>query len=895
MKLLEIKVMRGPNYWSNYRKNLIVLKLDLEELEKFPTNKIDGFLERLKKLMPSLYTHRCSEGHEGGFFKRIEEGTWMGHVIEHIALELQSLAGMECGFGRTRSTTRKGVYNVVFSYQLERAGKYAAKAAIRIAEALIDGQPYDLEADIKALTELNAEYGLGPSTRSIVDEAVKQNIPYKRLNEGSFVVLGHGKNQRKIRATMTDATSGMGIDIAGDKQDTKKILAKAYIPVPAGEVIYKEEELKEIIDEVHFPLVVKPVDGNHGRGITTNVRTLEEAIAAFHVAREVSKGVIIEEFIEGLDYRFLVINYKLVAVAKRTPAMVLGNGVSTIRQLIEQTNQDPDRGEGHEKVLTTIKIDDITNTILAKKNMTLDTVLPIGEILFLKDTANISSGGTSRDVTDRVHPYNAFLAERVARILNLDICGIDVVAKDINVPLTREIGGIVEVNACPGLRMHLSPSKGLARNVSEAIIQMLFPEPAKARIPLVAITGTNGKTTTTRLIAHMASKNGHRVGYTTTDGIYINGHEIHHGDCTGPVSAEAILLDPTVDFAVLECARGGILRSGLGFDECDVSVITNITEDHLGLKDIHTLEEMAKVKCVVARSTKRNGIAILNADDDLVYEMRKEVDSEVALFSMEENNPRVEEHCRKGGLAAFIEKGYVVISKGKWKTRIDKVINIPLSLDGRADCMIKNILPAVLAATVQNISVETIREALQTFVPSPQQTPGRMNIFHFKEFDFMVDYAHNIDGFLELKKFMDKTHAACKVGIISVAGDRRDEDIITMGRLSAQMFDEVIIRHDHDLRGRTKESITELLTKGLQEVSRYIPIKIISEEMDAIAYCMENAKKDSFIVDCTDAVKESTEYLARKVEEEKNSGNLNNKKIIPLIVDHSNFGIVSKQ
>ena len=894
MKLLEIKVMRGPNYWSNYRKNLIVVKLDLQELERFPTNKIDGFLERLKSLIPSLYTHRCSEGHDGGFFKRVEEGTWMGHVIEHIALEIQSLAGMECGFGRTRSTIDKGVYHVVFSYELEKAGKYAAKASIRIAEALIKGEVYDLEADLKELRRLNDKYGLGPSTKSIVKEAQRLGIPFKRLNEGSFVVFGHGKNQRKIRATMTDATSGMGIDIAGDKEDTKKMLAAAYIPVPKGTVIYDQEELNEVIEDVNFPLVIKPVDGNHGRGITTNIKTMEEALAAFQVAKEVSDGVIIEEFIQGLDYRFLVINYKLVAVAKRTPALVLGDGISTIKQLINQTNSDPNRGDGHEKILTTIKIDETTTSILSRKNLTLESILPLGEILFLRDTANLSSGGTSRDVTDLIHPYNVFLAERAARILNLDICGIDVVAKDINVPLTREIGGIVEINACPGLRMHLSPSKGIARNVSESIVNMLFPEPAKSRIPLIAITGTNGKTTTTRLIAHMASENGHHVGYTTTDGIYIGGYEIHHGDCTGPVSAEAILLDPSVDFAVLECARGGILRSGLGFDECDISIITNITEDHLGLKDIHTLEEMAKVKCVVARSTKKEGYAILNADDDLVYDMRKEVDSHVALFSMDENNPRVEKHCKKGGLAAFIEKGYVVVSKGKWKTRIDKIVNIPLSLDGRAECMIKNILPAVLAASIRNIPVEKIRQALQSFIPSPQQTPGRMNIFHFKEFDFMVDYAHNIDGFLQLKKFMDKTNASVKVGIISVAGDRRDEDIITMGRLSAQMFNEIIIRHDHDLRGRTRESITELLTKGIQEVSRYIPIKIISEEMDAIAYCVENAKKHSFIVDCTDAVKESTDYLASKVNEERNSGS-SDKKIIPLIVDHSNFGIVSKQ
>lgn len=895
MKLLDIKVMRGPNYWSNYRKQLIVLKLDLEELEKFPTNKIDGFLERLRELIPSLQTHRCSEGHAGGFFKRVEEGTWMGHVIEHIALEIQSLAGMECGFGRTRSTITSGVYNVVYSYEIEKAGIAAGKAAIRLVEAIIKGEPYHLKADLDELRQLKAMYGFGPSTGAIVEEAKKLGIPYKRLNEGSFVVFGQGKNQRRIRATMTDSTSGMGIDIAGDKDDTKQILEKAFIPVPKGILVKREEELRDALEEVSFPLVIKPVDGNHGRGITTNIATSKEAIAAYLIAKEVSNEIIVEEFIQGHDYRFLVVNYKLVAVAKRTPAMVMGDGVLTIQELINQTNMDPNRGEGHENILTTIKIDEITLNILAKKNLNLNSVLPIGEILFLKDTANLSSGGTSRDVTDLVHPFNAFLAERVARILNLDICGIDIVAKDINIPITREIGGIVEVNACPGLRMHLSPSKGIARNVAESIVQMMFPEPEKSRVPLVAVTGTNGKTTTTRLISHMARHVGHRVGYTTTDGIYIDGHEIHQGDCTGPVSAEAVLLDPTVDFAVLECARGGILRSGLGFDQCDISVVTNITADHLGLKDIHTLEEMAKVKSVVARSTKRNGFAILNADDDLVYEMRKEVDAQVVLFSMEENNPRIEKHCKSGGIAAFIEKGYVVISKGGWKTRVEKVINIPLSLNGRAACMVKNILPSVLAANLSNVPLEKIREALKTFIPSAEQTPGRMNIFKFRDFEIMVDYAHNTDGFVQLKKFMDSTQATVKVGIIAVAGDRRDEDILTMGRLSAQMFDEIIIRHDHDMRGRTQENMTQLLKQGIHEVSTFIPVKVISEEMEALAYCIANAKPNSFIVDCTDAVKESTAYLTEKLEEEKNLNANDSNKIIPLVVTHTNFGFVSKQ
>ncbi|MDQ3046187.1 MAG: cyanophycin synthetase [Bacteroidota bacterium] len=871
MKILETKIMRGPNFWSNYRKHVIVLKLDLEELEYKPTNKIEGFAERLEKLIPSLFTHQCSEGHDGGFFMRLKEGTWMGHVIEHIALELQTLAGMDCGYGRTRSTGTKGVYHVVIAYRIEKAGLYALEAAMNIVEAFIKGEDYDLTEDLRILKRMNARLGLGPSTRSITEEAYKRNIPYKRMDTGSMIALGYGCKQRRIRATMSDSTSGLGIELAGNKEETKNLLAKAFIPVPKGVLVYDEEELLEAIDDVQFPLVIKPVDGNHGRGITTNINTKEEALAAFHLAKEISEDVIMEEFIQGFDYRFLVINFKLVAVAKRTPAMIMGDGKLNVEQLIEQTNQDPLRGTGHEKVMTTIKVDEITNAILQKKGLTLESVLPLGEILFLKDTANISTGGTSRDVTDLVHPFNVFMAERVARMLNLDICGIDVVASDINIPLTRKVGGVVEVNACPGLRMHLSPAKGFARNVAEPIIEMLFPEPDSSRIPIIAVTGTNGKTTTTRLIAHLATHTGLKVGYTTTDGIYIQGHEIHHGDCTGPVSAEAVLYDATVNFAVLECARGGILRSGLGFDQSDVSIVTNLTEDHLGLKDINTMEDMAKVKAVVARSTKRDGYSILNADDDLVFEMRNEVDCNIALFSLQEDNPRVAEHCEEGGLAAIIEKGYVVICKGKWKTRVEKVINIPLTLDGRSECMIKNVLPAVLTAFIQNFKIEQIKAGLHSFNASPEQTPGRMNIFRFQNFELMVDYAHNADGFTELKKFLDKTKASVKVGIISAAGDRRDEDIRTVARIAGQMFDEIIIRHDRDLRGRSKESMTELLMEGIRESKPQMKVEIISGEEEAIQHAIDHAEKNSFIVLTTDSVNGSLKYLAEAIIKEKSA------------------------
>ncbi|MES2679548.1 MAG: cyanophycin synthetase [Bacteroidota bacterium] len=869
MKVLEIKTMKGPNFWSNYRHQLIVLKIDLGEMETFPTNKVPGFLERIKLRLPSLFSHRCSEDHEGGFFERVEEGTWMGHVIEHIALELQTLAGMECGFGRTRSTGEEGIYTVIFTYELEEAGVYAAEAAVSIAEKLISGEDFDVTDDVNHLKKIHTRKCFGPSTQSIINEAKKRNIPYRSLENGSMVLFGHGANQKMIRASMTSNTSNWGVETASDKEETKRLLAKAYIPVPEGMAIYNESELMEAIDAIEFPLVIKPVDGNHGRGITTNIRSIEQALEAFKLAKTISRELVIEKYISGEDFRFLVINYKLVAVAKRTPAMVMGDGVSTVRTLIEITNLDTNRGEGHEKILTTIKIDSVTENVLRNKNLSLESVVPLGEILYLKDTANLSTGGTSTDLTDEVHPYNVFMAERIARLMNLDICGIDVVAKDVSVPLTPENGGIVEVNACPGFRMHLSPSKGMARNVAEPVIDMLFPDNKPSRIPIVAVTGTNGKTTTTRLIAHMAKTAGHKVGYTTTEGIYIQDHMINHGDCTGSQSAATILTDPTVDFAVLECARGGILRSGLGFDHCNISIVTNISEDHLGLKGIKTLAEMAQVKAVVPNSTFDHGYAILNADDDLVFEMAEDLYCNIALFSMDAANPRVKKHCDKGGLAAVIEKGYLTICKGSWKIRVARVENIPLTIDGKAECMIKNILPSVLAAIIQNFKIEDIRRALQTFIPSPEQTPGRMNIFKFRNFELMVDYAHNTGGFEELGAFMKKVNAAVKVGIITGVGDRRDEDIRNLGILSGQMFDEIIIRHDKDMRGRPESEVTRLLLEGIRIKNPNAPVLVISDETEAIQYAIDHARENSFIVVSTDAIYESIDFIKNKMAEEK--------------------------
>jgi len=869
MEILSLKVLRGPNYWSTYRKQLIVMKLDLQEAEEMPTHKIPGFAERLEALMPSLYEHRCSEKKPGGFFERIRKGTWLGHVIEHVALEMQSLADMPCGFGRTRSAGNKGVYNVVFAYQVESAGLYAARAAVRCIEALKDNKPYNINDDIKALIAINKNEGIGPSTQAIINAAKKRGIPYKRLDNNSLIMFGQGINQKIIDATVSSTTSGVGIDIASDKNATKKLLAKNFIPVAEGSIISDEAELENAIANIGYPVVIKPIDGNHGKGITTNITTEADALDAFKKAQQVSKKIVIEKFVKGMDYRFLVINYKLEAVARRTPAMVIGDDISTIRQLVDKTNNDPRRGEGHEKTLTSIKIDEQTLTILAKKNLSLDSVLPDGEVLFLKDTANLSTGGTARDVTAAVHPQNIFLAERIARLMNLDICGIDIVAEDITQPINKTNGAVVEVNAAPGFRMHTSPTYGMPRNVGEAVIRMLYPNGASSRIPVVAITGTNGKTTTTRLIAHIAKHAGHNVGYTTTDGIYIQDQLIYSGDCSGPASAEVVLRDPVVDFAVLETARGGILRSGLAFDKCNISIITNITEDHLGLNDINTIEDLAKVKSVVARSTFTDGFAILNADDDIVYELKEELDCNIALFSMYDNNERVLKHCEDGGWAAIIEKGYFTVCKGEWRTRIARVHEVPLTLDGRATAMIKNILPSILAASISEFDTKIIRKALQNFIPGPELTPGRMNIFKIKNFEVMIDYVHNTDGFKQLKDFMEKVNAPVKTCIIGCAGDRRDEDIKLMGRYAAEIFDEIIIRHDDDGRGRTNEQITQLITEGVHSEKPGMEMLVISNEIEALTYAIEHAVKGSFIVNCSEEISACIDVIRKKQREQE--------------------------
>ncbi|MDJ0590729.1 MAG: cyanophycin synthetase [Pleurocapsa sp. MO_226.B13] len=853
MRILKTQTLRGPNYWSIRRNKLILMLLDLEELIEKPSNEIPGFYEGLVQVLPSLIEHYCSPGYRGGFFERVKEGTLMGHIIEHVALELQELAGMPVGFGRTRETSTPGVFNVVFEYGEEQAGRYAGRAAVRLCRSIVETGTYhesELEQDLSDLRELRANTALGPSTETIVKEAEARKIPWMWLSTRAMLQLGYGANQKRIQATLSNNTSILAVELACDKEGTKTILDNAGVPVPKGTVIHYLDELEQAIADIGgYPIVIKPLDGNHGRGITININDWSEAEAAYDLASQASKtrSVIVERYYPGNDHRVLVVNGKVVAVAERVPAHVVGNGKSTIEELIEITNQDPKRGDGHDNVLTKITIDRTSQAVLEKQGYQLDSVLPPQQVAYLRATANLSTGGVAIDRTDEIHPENIWIAQRTAKIIGLDIAGIDIVTSDISQPLKATGGVIVEVNAAPGFRMHAAPSEGLPRNVGASVLDMLFPNNAPSRIPIVAITGTNGKTTTTRLTAHIYRQTGKVVGFTATDGIYIQEYLVEKGDNTGPYSAGTILKDPTVEVAVLETARGGILRSGLAFDSCDIGVVLNVAADHLGLGGIDTIEQMAKVKAVVAETVKPDGYAILNADDPLVTAMAENVKSKVAYFSMNPDNPIIIEHCRRNGLAAIYQDGYLSILEGQWTLRVEKAVKIPMTMGGMAPFMIANALASCLAAFAQGVDIEKIRRGVRTFEISDEQIPGRMNLFDLGDYHVLVDYAHNPHGYKAVGDFV-KNWQGRRIGVVGGPGDRRDEDLILLGNVSAQIFDSIIIKEDDDPRGRKPGEVADLISKGICQENPNLRYEIIFAETEAIETALERAENDNLVV-----------------------------------------------
>ncbi|MGB5593442.1 MAG: cyanophycin synthetase [Crocosphaera sp.] len=869
MKILKTLTLRGPNYWSIRRKKLIVMRLDLEDLAEKPSNQIPGFYEGLVEVLPSLVEHFCSPGHRGGFLERVKQGTYMGHIVEHVALELQELTRMPVGFGRTRETSTPGVYNVVFEYIDEQAGRYAGRAAVRLCESIVDTGTYpvkELEQDLSDLRDLQANASLGPSTQTLVTEAEARNIPWMLLSARAMVQLGYGIHQKRIQATLSNFSGILAVELACDKEGTKIMLKDAGVPVPQGTTIQFFEELESAIADVGgYPIVIKPLDGNHGRGITIDINSWAEAEEAYELAHKESKtrSIIVERFYKGSDHRLLVINGKLVAVAERVPAHVVGDDRHTIEELIDITNEDPKRGEGHDNVLTKITVDKTALGVLERQGYRLETILDRGEVAYLRATANLSTGGIAIDRTDDIHPENLWIAERVAKIIGLDIMGIDVVTPDISKPLREVDGVIVEVNAAPGFRMHVAPSQGLSRNVAAPVMDMLFPPDTPSRVPIIAITGTNGKTTTTRLTAHIYRQTGKVVGYTSTDGVYIGEYLAEKGDNTGPFSAAMILKDPTVEVAVLESARGGILRSGLAFDSCDVGIVLNVAADHLGLGDINTIEQMARVKGVIAEVVSADGHAILNADDPLVAAMAQQVKGKVAYFSMNPDNEIIENHLRRDGLAAVYENGYLSILEGQFTLRIEQAVNVPMTMGGMAPFMIANALAACLAAFAQGVDIEDIRQGVRTFKASANQTPGRMNLFNLGDYNALVDYAHNPAGYEAVGEFV-KNWKGQRLGVVGGPGDRRDEDLILLGQIAARVFDRILVKEDDDKRGRDRGEAADLIIKGILQENPQAYYEGILDETEAIEYGLDKVDRGGLVVIFPESVTRAISLIQKR-------------------------------
>ncbi len=848
MKILKTQTLRGPNYWSNLYHKLIVIRLDLAELRDKRSDEIRDLYEGLIEALPSLDSEKDEE-----FLRRVREGIFLEQIVERVALELQTLAGMPVEFSRSRSTSTSGIYQVVFEYRDEKAGRYAARAAVRLVQSLADRGYYsssELKQDLQDLREFWENAALGPSTEAIVREAEARGIPWMQLSARVMTQLGYGANQKRIQATQSDRTSILAVELACDKEATKEILSHHGIPVPRGTTIRYFDELDEAIKDVgDFPVVIKPLDSNHGRGVTIDINSWREAEKAFDTAMANSKlgAVIVERYYPGRDHRVLVVDGKVVAVAERVPAHVIGDGRSTLEELIEETNRDSRRGEGHNNVMTRIELDPSSFELLRQQRCSLDTVLREGEICYLRATANLSTGGMAIDRTDDIHPENVWLAQRIAQLIGLDIAGIDVVTSDISRPLRETDGVVIEVNAAPGFRMHFAPSQGQPRNVAAPVLDMLFPPGTSARIPIIAITGTNGKTTTTRLIAHIFKQTKRTVGYTTTDGTYVGDYLVESGDNTGPQSAQLILQEPAVEVAVLESARGGILRSGLGFDACDVGVVLNIKEDHLGIDDIDTIEDLAAVKSVVVQAVLPEGYAVLNGDDPLVVSMAEKTKGKVAYFSTNPENELVQSHLSQGGLAAVCDRGYLLIWQGDTKYQIEEASNIPLTFGGKASFMIANALAASLAAFAGGVALEAIRQGLKTFSASVDQTPGRMNLFALGSYHALVDYAHNPASYEALGDFVRKWSGE-RIGVIGAPGDRRDEDFIALGKLSAQIFDRIIVKEDDDTRGRRRGEVAELICDGIKSQQSDFPHESILDEVEAIEAALDRATEGSLVV-----------------------------------------------
>jgi cyanophycin synthetase len=864
MRIDKIRTLAGPNIYNH--KPVLVMKLYLEDLAETESRDVSGFNERLVALLPGLKEHHCSKGRPGGFVERLETGTYFGHIVEHVALELSGAAGVPVYYGKTLYADEPGCYNVVVAYKAERGMHYLLTTAVELVGALVKNDPYPLEEKIEEARRIIARTELGPSTRAIADAARRRDIPWFRINNDSLVQLGYGKNRRLIQAAMTSNTGGIAVEIAGDKELTKSILEQADLPVPRGVVAETADEAIAALSEIGGAIVVKPLDGHQGKGVSLNLTTEIEVVEAFRIAQEHGHDVLVEEMYEGRDYRVLVVGGKLVAASERVPCHVVGDGKHTLGELIELANLDPQRGEGHDNVLTRIKVDDVMLAYLRKRVLSFEHVPAAGERVFLRETGNLSTGGTAIDVTDRVHPEVKRMCERAARVVGLDICGLDLVAADIAEPLQRG-NGFIEANAAPGLRMHTAPTEGQPRDVGGAIVDMLYPHDAQARIPIISITGTNGKTTVTRMIGHILQEMNWSVGMTTTGGIHIGGELVARGDTTGPHSARVVLSDPTVEVAVLETARGGITRRGLGYDWSDISIITNIREDHIGQDGIRDIEDLVYIKSLIAERVREGGTLILNADDEqsvrLIENDRvRRTSKQFIYFSLNDNHLLIHKYLDIGGAAFFVRGGRIIEAVGRDEFDVVAVADIPVTMGGAAQFQVSNVLAAVAACRAHGVSRDNIAAALKSF-RNDEHNPGRANLYQVGAGYVMVDYGHNPDAFKAVADMAALWHGRRVTAILGVPGDRDDELIKESGRVAARGFQRIIIKEDEDLRGRRKGEVAGLLCRTVNAESPERECMTVLDEIEAFSSELGEMKQGDVIVVFYDKLEPVLEVLAR--------------------------------
>lgn len=847
MEIKSIQAIQGANVYS-YRP-IIRTVVDLQEWAEIESNTLGDFNSRLIQSLPNLYDHYCSRGKPGGFIERLQEGTLIGHVIEHVTIELLTLTGQTIPYGKTMSIIEApGEYEIIFTYDSLEAGIEGFRQGFKVVEELLAGKLPDIQTSLERIRQVYEEFELGASTKAILEAAQERGIPVQRLNQGSLLQLGYGRNQRRIQAAMTDQTSCIGVDISCDKELTKQLLYEGGVPIPRGDSTQSEEEAVEIFNWLGKPVVVKPYNGNQGKGVSLKLETESEVRAAFRLAQNYSERVLIEAYIEGRNYRLLVVGNQLIAAAERIPASVLGDGVSTIEQLVRKINENPLRGEDHEKVLTKIKIDPVVTMSLAQKKLTIDSVPAEGETVYLRDSANLSTGGVAEDVTSFVHPENADLAVYAARIIGLDIAGVDLVLEDIGVSYREQKGAIIEINAAPGIRMHHYPTFGKPTDVGQRIMDHMFPA-GNGRIPIVSITGTNGKTTTTRMIGKMLADRHLNVGMTTSDGVYIGGKLLLSGDTTGPESARMILRHPDAQVAVLETARGGILRSGLAYDYADVAVVTNVAKDHLGQYGVETLGDIAHVKGLVAEVVKPHSYVVLNADDPLVVQMAHKTKGRVIFFSKEKDNLTVRKHLACGGTAVIVRRGVILLCQGDQSHKICTVKQLPITWEGKAAHNLQNALAAIASGWALGLTAEDINLSLREFASDPVYNRGRLNLYKIGGVNVFIDYGHNAAGIREVVKTLKKFKASSLVGCVTVPGDRSDESIREVARVAAQGFNRLIIREDKDLRGRKPGEIAGIMLEEARAAGMDLKqISVVLPEREAFQYGLDHCHPGEIFV-----------------------------------------------